>query len=205
MAREDIIARRYARALAEYAGEESRMDEVRRDLALVSGVADPASGEGYAPELLEFLLSPVVTPADKEAALDGILSKLGVGESVSNFMKVLLKRNRIGLLPHVARSFDEIAGGIAGEYTAVVHTARPLTRDQRQRMARALSDAFGRTVHLHQQVEPGLLAGARVTVAGKTFDGTVLGRLHELKHRLMRSGETDLERLDEEEAADATA
>lgn len=202
MASEDVIARRYARGLAEYAKDESVMDDVRHDLKRISDIIDPASGKSHVPELLEFLSSPVATPADKLSALNTIMTAIGIRPGVADFMRVLLGHNRVGILPRIARSFSEIAGEITGEYTAVVHTARPLSEEQARRLSSALSAAFGSAVHLHQQVEPGLLAGARVTIGDKTFDGTVLGRLHNLKQRLMVGGETDLETMEAEEAGE---
>lgn len=200
MANEEVIAKRYAKGLAEYANAESRMDEARRDVRALADVLDPRSGAFYVPEFHDFLSSPVVTPADKLAASERIMEQIGIGAAVSDFMKVLLKHNRVDLLPRIAREFADISGRMTGEHTALVRTARPLSEEQAERLSRALSEAFGGRVRLHQQVDPGLLAGAKVTVGDKTFDGSVLGRLDSLKHRLVHSGEIDIEELELEEA-----
>lgn len=202
MASEDVIARRYARGLAEHARDESCMDQVRRDVGLLADVVDAQTGQIRVPEFMEFLKSPVATPADKLAATEKIMKELGLGECVSSFVKVVLEHNRIAMLPRIIRAFTEIAGEITGEYSALVHTARPLSDSQLERLTRALSEAFGSPVALHQSVEPGLLAGAKVTVGDKTFDGSVLGRLHELKYRLIARGQSDLASMEEEERTD---
>lgn len=201
MANDGVIARRYARGLAEFARDESRLDEVRRDLRRLADVVDSGASPDGRSELLAFLRSPIATPADKAAACERILRELGIGDDVANFLQVLLRHNRVELLPRIVRSFAEIAGRVTGEYTAVVHTARPLSDDQSERLEKALSTAFGARVAVHQQVEPGLLAGARIAVGDKTFDGTVLGRLRELRQRLIASGQADLKMMEEEKAA----
>lgn len=188
MGQEEVIAGRYARALAELARDVNRIDEVRSDLRALDEILDPGVGDGHVPELLDFLNSPVVTPADKGDAARRIMGKLGIGETVTNFLGVLIERNRVDLLPRIARVFAGLAGELTGECTAVVHTARALTEEQREKLAAALATAFGGPVRIHQRVEPGLLAGARVTVGDRIFDGTVLGRLDSLRHRLVSGG-----------------
>ena len=187
MAKEEIIARRYARGLAELARDTGEADAVRGDLGRVADLLNESvSGEAGA-ELLSFFDSPLPTADDKRAALDAIIEKTGVCGTVGNFLRILIERGRVGLLTRVSRTFDEIIGEITGDLTATVHTARPLTPDQESRLAEALKAALGANVRLHQRVEAGLLAGARVEVDGLTFDGTVLGRLDSLRHRMNAS------------------
>lgn len=187
MAREEIIARRYARGLAESARDNNRVDEVRGDLRFLADVFDSRGGEAYVPEFAEFLDSPSVGVDDKRAVIDKICEKTGVGEMASAFLGVLVQSRRVGLLPKIARAFVEISGEMSGELAAVVQTARQLTGDQEIRLAEALATAFGKKVRLHQQVEPSLLAGVKVTVGDKVFDGSVLGRLERLKNSLAYS------------------
>ncbi len=188
MPQDDLIARRYARGLAELAGERNDVDQVRADVKFVSDLLDPMAGERHSPELLDFLISPVVTPENKLAAAKRIMEQSGVCEPVANLLGVLVERGRVELMPNVARAFADLAGSMTGEYTALVQTARPLSEEQSRRLSDALSAAFGGVVRLHQQIEPGLLAGARVTVGDKTFDGSVLGRLDGLRQQLTATG-----------------
>lgn len=197
MGQEDVIARRYAKGLAECAADAGEMARVRRDVGLLADILDPKSGAAYVPELADFLSSPGVGPADKEAAAGRIAEKLAIGETAANFLGVLVRHGRVGLMPRIARSFAVFAGELTGDFTAVVHTARALTDDQAARLARVLSNVLGGAVHLHQQVEPGLLAGAKVTVGDRTFDGSVLGKLERLKNNLLTTGARELLRDDE--------
>lgn len=201
MARDEVIARRYARGLAEYAAAGKVADSVRNDLKLAADLLDPHAGDAYSPDLARFLASPVPETDRKIAVMDAVLAGMNVGEGVRDFFAVLARHGRIGMLPRISRCFAELSGELTGEYVAVVHTARRLTEDQEKRLSEALSAALGASIRLHQLVEPGLLAGARVTVGDKTFDGTVLGRLDSLRHRLRRSGALDLERLQVEETS----
>lgn len=188
MTQEEIIAGRYARGLAELARDRDCMDEVRDDLRSLDEILDPGSGDVHVPEFKDFLSSPMVMPADKQVVSKAVMEKMGIGETVANFLCVLIERNRVDLLSRVARGFSTLAGELTGEYAALVRTARPLTHEQRERLAAALSAAFGGVVRIHQRVDPGLLAGARIMVGDRAFDGTVLGRLAALRHRFASGG-----------------
>ena len=190
MPQEDIIAKRYARGLAELAEAEGRVDEVREDLLLLADLVDVRGGGGGVPELLDFLGSPTPSMEDKQAVARRILDKAGIGKTVTDFMGLLIAKGRVELVPRINRIFLELAGQLTGDLPAFVSTARPLTEEQKSRLATALTSTMGTGVKIRQQVDPGLLAGIRVTVGGRTFDGTVLGKLERLKHRLTRGMDT---------------
>lgn len=192
MAQEDVIARRYGRGLAEQAAEANEIPKVRDDIRLLAGLLDPRSGETYVPEFADFLTSPSVDTKEKLAAAASIAEKVGLGKTVSDFLAVLIRHGRVGLMPRIAPAFAQFGGEMTGEHAAVVHTARPLSEDQAARLTQVLANVFGGVVHLHQRVEPGLLAGAKITVGDKTFDGTVLGKLNRLKDRLLTKGVDEL-------------
>jgi F-type H+-transporting ATPase subunit delta len=188
MGQEDVIARRYAKGLAERVAETNETPQARRDVRILAGIVDPGAGDFRIPEFAEFLSSPTISQGDKLAAAANIMRAAGIGKTVSDFFSVLITRGRAELMPRIAQAFSVFAGELTGERTAVVRTARPLSADQASRLTEALSTAFGGVVHLHQRVEPGLLAGAKVTVGDSTFDGSVLGRLERMRDMLSTEG-----------------
>lgn len=183
MGQENIIASRYARGLAEFARDENILDETRRDMDALGRILAVEDGDGVS-ELLQFLDSPAPTHERKIATAGAVLESAGIGKTVSDFLALLIRHGRTELAPLIIQTFADMAGKMTGELTAIVRTAMPLSDDQSQRMAAALSAAFGRGVTVQQQVEPGLLAGAKVSVDGWTFDGTILGKLERMRHAL---------------------
>ena len=187
MAQENIIAKRYAKGLAEHAREAGQVHEVREDLELLADLLDPHSGAHSIPEFLDFLSTPVVTRKDKLDATDVILKDLGIGKIVSDFLNVLILHGRVALAPNIARAYNQLITEMTHERTAVVHTARQLKDDQKAALAEALSKATGGSVRVMQRVEPGLLGGIRVTIGEVEIDGTVLGRLEWFRQALLKA------------------
>lgn len=183
MGQEEIIAKRYAAGLAERAAETEEVAEVRRDLRRMASLVNPRAEE-YVAEMADFLESPRVGAKEKIAAADAILGKLELCATARDFFKLLVGHGRAMLLPRIDAQYDALAGALTGEYAGLAETAMPLEPGQLERLEKALSGALGFTVRLRQQLEPGLVAGAKITVGDKIFDGSVLGKWKRLRNRL---------------------
>ncbi len=84
----------------------------------------------------------------------------------------------------VLASFVEAAARRRRQLVAEVTAATPLTERQRERLAGALQQLYGRAVRLNVDVDPEVLGGIRVEVGGEVLDGTAVGRLDEARRRL---------------------
>lgn len=67
-------------------------------------------------------------------------------------------------------------------------SAVPLTAGQLQRLQRGLAAATGWEIRLHNRVDPALLGGMRLEVGGRLLEGSVRGRLDELRKKLGEDG-----------------
>ena len=67
---------------------------------------------------------------------------------------------------------------------ALVRTAVPLTEEQRDRVARALSATYGHEVHLNIEIDPEVVGGMSIHIRDEVIDGTMAGRLDEVRKRL---------------------
>ncbi len=65
--------------------------------------------------------------------------------------------------------------------TARVESAQELPADLRDAVQGSLEARYGRGLQVQYTVQPDLVAGVRVRVGSDVFDGSVSGRLHDLK------------------------
>lgn len=70
------------------------------------------------------------------------------------------------------------------QVTAVVTAAADLTEQQRERLAAALQNIYGKPVLLQVVIEEQVLGGIRVQIGDEVVDGTVLRRLDEARRHL---------------------
>jgi F-type H+-transporting ATPase subunit delta len=172
-------ARRYARALLEVAFTRADGDPaaLRRELEEAAAVL-----EANAP-LQDALASPAVGDEAKRRVLDAVWPQ--ASPLLRRLLGLLVERGRTPLLGAIASAFADLWNGARGVVPARAESAVPLEPEQQQAIARALGRVTGKDVELSATVDPGLLGGLRVRVAGQVYDGTVQGRLRALRAHLM--------------------
>ncbi len=203
MPQENVIAMRYAKGLAEEAASANRMDEVRRDFDLLAEIFDRTGSDPSVNALLDFLSAPTISDEDKCRTAAAIAEKSGIGKLVSDFLGVLIRHRRYDLVPAIYSAFLETADALTGDKTATVRTAMPLTEDQERRLADALATLTGAKIWLRQIIEPGLLAGMKISVGDRSFDGTVRGKLDRMGRALAERALADTKDLGDEESETA--
>ncbi|HEY7980798.1 MAG TPA: ATP synthase F1 subunit delta [Candidatus Eremiobacteraceae bacterium] len=176
----ETLARRYSAALFAVAQDADAVETVVREVdAIVAMLASD-------PSLLEFFASPVVDRALKTQILhDSIHGR--VGEIVENFIILLVRKRRENLLPTIARQLHEMRDESAGRSVAEIATPTPLTPAELADLARRLSHVYKRTIVPQAKVSPELLGGIIVQVGDRYVDGSVLGKLDEVRRHLLAS------------------
>lgn len=172
-------ARRYARALLEVALPRHEDAAVAQELREAVAVL-----EGH-PDLLNVLTHPAVSAERKRALVEAVWRK-SPSALVQRLLQLLASRERIALLPEVARSYIEHWNAHRGVVTAEVLAAVELSAEQTRRLAEALGRAAGgRVVELQSRLDPSLVGGVVVRMEGRVYDASVRGRLRALRRHLL--------------------
>ncbi|GAB7304948.1 hypothetical protein MAFF212519_28330 [Clavibacter michiganensis] len=69
----------------------------------------------------------------------------------------------------------------AGLTIATVSVASPLSPEQSERLAQALSRRYSRRIELNQVVDRDLVGGLRVQIGDDVIDGSVATRINDLR------------------------
>ena len=175
------LARRYARALLEVVLEnKGDAQALRQEL---HQAADLLLGH---PELARILQDPAVAVARKRKILEALWRKAHPGALLERLVDLLVGADRVELLPGIAEAYGELWNEHRGVVAAEALSAVALTKGQRDALAAALEKASGRTVELSARAAPEVLGGLLVRMGGKTYDGTVRGRLRALRENLVQ-------------------
>ena len=170
-------ARRYARAVLDLALAQRAGEDVRR------GLRDAARLLSEQQELRMVLEHPAVS-LEKKRAVVGQVWK-GEHELVRRLITLLAQRERLDLLPELARVFSRLWNAQRGVVDAEALTVQPLSDGQEKALAEALRRISGREVELTSRTAPEILGGLVVKMDGKVYDGSVRGRLRALRERLV--------------------
>lgn len=118
--------------------------------------------------------------ADKAALVSRLLE--GKAEPETAFLAARAAEHPRGRrYERVLEEYLRVAAAVRQQLTATVTAAAPLTSEQRDRLARALHNIYGREVMTNVVVDPQVVGGVRVQVGDEVIDGTILTRLDQVR------------------------
>ena len=126
--------------------------------------------------------NPKIRFEDKAKLLGEKLSD--INPMVMNMVYLLLAGSRLNKIPDIAAEYRRLADNYHGIERAEVIAAIPLDDEARLRLSRHLGELTGKKIILEDKVDPELIGGVVVRVAGKLLDGSTRGKLAALKRKL---------------------
>lgn len=176
---ERTIARRYAASMLEVSDQAKATEEVE---ALLLALKEAFLRDET---VRSTLVNPRFPRKEKKALLRRALGA-HAPPILLGFLDVLVDKDRIRLLPHVADAFDELADQSAGVVRVEVRSFRPLEPAQeaslRERLIRLVG---GKKIKVEAKVDPGLRGGLWVRIGDTLIDGSVDTRLKQIRERLL--------------------
>lgn len=181
--RDATAARRYARAALELArglggaAPATTGEELRAVAALLS----------TEPTVRELLLHRGLSAEERRRQAGALATQAKLQPLTGRLLELMAAQDHLALVPALAAAYEEEWNEAQGILTAEAVSAAPLEAPQASAIERALAGALGTKVALKTRVDPAALGGVLVSAAGRTYDGTVRGRLLALRRRLVAS------------------
>lgn len=174
-----LIARRYAKALAELAQKDGNLVKYQEELAEISSLVRAN------PDLTRLAFYPLLAPSLKAAALDSVLERGKISPVVRRFFTVVAQSARLSLVHDIASCYSELVDEATGVVEARVLSSQPLTGNQTTALSASLAKRTGKTIRLRWQPDPAILGGVKVQVGSTVYDASLQGQLRLLKAKLL--------------------
>ena len=175
---EGKISRRYARAIFDLAaGREEAIG------AEIDGFLETYESPG----LRSVLGNPAFDVERRKEIVAELAGRLGLSELTTNFLSLLMTRERLDGLASIARHYHDLLDDARGRVNAKVIVSRALAEEQRQSLVSVVSDMTGKTAILTEELDPAIIGGIIVEVGGKVYDGSVRAQLHSLRRNIERT------------------
>jgi F-type H+-transporting ATPase subunit delta len=174
----NMLSRRYATALADVVQESSELERVRDELAALAAALQQSrpfqvvvrtAGKGR---------------SGKKALFGNLCKRLNLSAHTARLLDYLVDKKRTAVLPELAESFARESDQRLCICQAHLTTAFPLTEQQRQQITQGLEKAMQARIELRERIDPSLIAGFHVTLDGKSFDGSLRGRLERIRETM---------------------
>lgn len=176
MTMEITLARPYAKAVFAIAQQDRQFDYWSQLLAAMTAIVNVK-------DVGMLLNNPNVSPEKiSEVMIDAVKSPLD--EKSRSFLKTLAENHRLGLLPAIAKLFEEYRLDAEEKIVVEVKSAYPLVGETKERLIKALCIRLQREVELQCEVDPTLLGGVIARAGDLVIDGSIKGKLAKMKRFL---------------------
>jgi F-type H+-transporting ATPase subunit delta len=183
--RETGVARVYARAMLDLAAAPGQEDELLAEVQELGRAIDADA------ELATFLASPLVSGEARAEVLEKVFRRRA-SDLLVDSLEVINRHGRLGLLPAIAAAYRDEYRELRGLVDAHVTTAVTLSKAQRASLSAAIAKFTGKQPELIEHVDPSILGGLMVEVAGEKIDSSLATRLHDVGTSLAQRAAQEL-------------
>lgn len=183
MAEKATIARPYARAAFDFAGQApDKAASYARWSRLLAVAGAVAADAGVEP----LLGNPKVPASTLVELIADVAAKQGaeVDGSGRNFLSILAQNHRLAFLPAIAVQFEQLRADVENTVDVEVVTAFPAGEAQQKALMTALEKRFNRAVRIRETIDPTLIGGALIRAGDLVIDGSLKSRLERLATRM---------------------
>jgi F-type H+-transporting ATPase subunit delta len=178
------LPRRYARALIQIAQEENAVADYGTALVtIVSALQSEDRGLSF----LKTLSDESIDFNDRLRAIEEVADRMQVPALFKNFLSLLIKKERMEILPEISREYlalqDEILGIVR---VAIVAPAQP-SSELLSRTQSVLSQRLQKKIVTHGEADPALIGGIVLRVNHTVYDGSIKKELERIKNAMINA------------------
>jgi F-type H+-transporting ATPase subunit delta len=177
---------RYARALFDVVLKEGDDTAVEAVQAQVKDFATLFTSE----PLAHILANPGIPASKKKAVATALIDRAGgIAPPLAKLIVILAEKDRLTLLPGIARAYTDRVMVHRKIVRGDVTTAVPLTPERLRGLEEELAKATGRQVVLEARVDPSIIGGVITRLGSTVYDGSVTTQLQKMKQALIEAGQ----------------
>ena len=176
------IAGRYALALHGLADQENAVDAIDAELQRFLDLL------GQSADLAELVRNPVFSAEDQTRAVGAVLDKANITGLGANFIRLVASKRRLFAIQAMIDAYRAIVADRRGLLSAEVTVAERLNDTNRRSVEDALRAVTGKSVTLHEKVDPAIIGGLIVKMGSRMVDSSVRTKLNSIKLAMKEVG-----------------
>ncbi len=167
----------YGQSLYDVAADEGITGELLEELVGVKAVFSEN------PDYIRLLSEPSIPKKERLELVDKAFSG-EIHPYLLNFLKILLENGLLRSFPSCVSVFRSNYNRDNGIAEATVTSAVELSEEEKTELLHKLESLSGKKVLLKNVVDSSVLGGIRVELDGRLYDGTVSGRLADIRKKI---------------------
>jgi len=169
------VASRYAKAIFDLVLESDEVAKLENDVESLSGALDKSQ------ELRDLIASPLYTRDDQKAAIIAIGTKMKLLANLINTLALMASKRRLFVMGSFLRQLKILIAEHKGEITADVMSAKSLTKEQSDKLAKAIKERVGKEIKINASVDESIIGGIVIKVGSKMIDTSIRSKLNSLQ------------------------
>jgi F-type H+-transporting ATPase subunit delta len=176
MIEKTTLARPYAKAIFDIAKGSGNFSDWSQTLWLLVELAENVE--------VKRLLSNSTIPAETMATFFEEIFPRPLNEQEKNLLHILAVKRRLAVLPEIAGLYEKLCNEAEQVLPLQFVSVIPLTEAQIKEYSTLLGKRFGKTIQLENQIDPDLIGGFWIKAGDTVIDGSIRGRLEQLKETM---------------------
>lgn len=178
----ETVARRYASALADVVMKSGDTSTVQNELKIWGEMLTSNA------DLHSAFHNPSINHDSKEKVLETLIQKSKPSKTTSNFLRILLKNNRLTEINEINEKFESVLAERNGVVSASVTSSRELSETEKAELKANLAKLTGgKEIKLDYKTDESIIGGAITRVGSTVYDGSVRTQLELLKQQMIKS------------------
>ena len=110
----------------------------------------------------------------------------GFSPDVINFIKIIIKHNRVNYLEEILEAFNSLCNENRDIVEGLIYSAFPLGEETPLKIKNKISEIENHEVDLIPRIDPSLIGGVKVVINSHVYDGSIKNQLEKMQIDLLR-------------------
>ena len=176
------VAQRYAQGLFELALEDKTIEAKKEQAEQLLEIFS------LNPDISVFLRAVKITKEEKKKFIGTVFASVADADMI-RLMKLMVDKGRVYSLQKTLEDYVKLSENWLGIEHAVVLSARKLKDEDLERIRAALVKKHKKNIVIENRIDPGLIAGIKVTVGNNVTDATMKNKIDAMKETLLKGGQ----------------
>ena len=172
------IAQNYASALLSLAIDENKVIDYQKEIKELRKIIKDND------DFLLLLDSRFLSVEERMHNVELILK--GFSIDIVNFIKIIVKHNRVNYLKDILDGFNSLANENQDIVEGLIYSAFPLDESTLLKIKNKISQIENHEVDLISKIDPSLIGGVKVVINSHVYDGSIKNQLEKMQINLLR-------------------
>ena len=172
------LAQNYASALLSLAIDDNKVIDYQKEVKELRKIIKDNE------DFLLLLDSRFLSIEERTSNAEKILK--GFSPDVVNFIKIIIKHNRISYLEDILEAFNSLCNENQDIVEGLIYSAFPLGEDTLLKVKKKISEIENHEVDLIHRIDPSLIGGVKVVINSHVYDGSIKNQLEKMQIDLLR-------------------